>query len=184
MQITDFPIDAVKLITPNRFADARGYFSELYSKQALSRAGITDDFVQDNTSLSAKIGTIRGLHFQLPPHAQAKLVRVSRGRIVDVAVDLRSSSPTYRQHIMVELSATNGAQLYVPVGFAHGFCTLEPDTEVVYKVSSYYAPQSDAGILWSDPALEIAWPVSHDDVTVSEKDARLPKMSELSGQAF
>lgn len=179
-QITELKISGVMLIAPKRFPDARGYFTELYSSRALSEAGIKEAFVQDNLSLSSKVGTIRGLHFQLPPHSQAKLVRVSRGKILDVAVDLRWSSPTYGKYVSCELSAENGFQLYVPHGFAHGFCTLEPDTEVVYKVSDYYAPKAEGGILWSDPALNIDWPVSDEVAIVSEKDAVLPLLKDLA----
>jgi len=180
VQITELKISGVMLIAPKRFHDARGYFTELYSSKALGAAGINEAFVQDNLSLSTKAGTIRGLHFQLPPHSQAKLVRANKGRILDVAVDLRPSSPTYGQHVFCELSAENGFQLYVPHGFAHGFCTLEPDTEVVYKVSDYYAPKAEGGILWSDPALHIDWPVGTDAATVSEKDAVLPLLKDLA----
>ena len=181
MQLTELEIPEVKLIVPKRFEDRRGFFSEIYNARLLADAGITDAFVQDNLSLSTEVGTIRGLHFQTPPYAQAKLVRVSRGRILDVAVDLRRSSPTYGRHVSAEISAENRAQIYVPIGFAHGFCTLEPDTEVVYKVSSYYAPQADAGVLWSDPDLGINWPVRPDRVIVSEKDARLPLFKTIEG---
>ena len=160
MQVTELAIPAVKLIVPKRFGDTRGFFSETYNAKAFAEAGITDIFVQDNQSLSAQAGTIRGLHFQKPPFAQAKLIRVTRGRILDVAVDLRRTSPTYGQHVASELSAENWAQLLVPVGFAHAFCTLEADTEVIYKVSGYYAPLADAGVLWSDPDLGIKWPVT------------------------
>lgn len=180
MRITDLDIAGVKLIVPRRFEDARGFFSETYSERALEEAGLIETFVQDNFSLSTRAGTIRGLHFQRAPHAQAKLVRVNRGRILDVAVDLRRSSPTYGKHVAVELSRENWAQLYVPVGFAHGFCTLETDTEVVYKISSPYAPEAEAGILWSDPSLAIAWPVSPQDVTVSDKDALLPSFANMA----
>jgi dTDP-4-dehydrorhamnose 3,5-epimerase len=174
MQVIDLEIEGLKLIVPPRFEDERGFFSETYSGKALREAGLTDTFVQDNFSVSTRKGTIRGLHFQRPPHAQAKLVRVGRGRIFDVAVDLRRASPTYGRHVAVELSRENWAQLYIPAGFAHGFCTLEPGTEVAYKISSPYAPDAEGGILWSDPDLAIAWPVAPDDVTVSDKDARLP----------
>ena len=145
MQVTELDIPEVKLIVPKRFEDRRGFFSEIYNARLLADAGITDTFVQDNLSLSTDVGTIRGLHFQRPPYAQAKLVRVSRGRILDVAVDLRRSSPTYGRHVSAEISAENRAQIYIPIGFAHGFCTLEPDTEVVYKVSNYYAPRGGRG---------------------------------------
>jgi dTDP-4-dehydrorhamnose 3,5-epimerase len=180
MQVTDLEIEGLKLIVPQRFEDERGFFSETYSERALKEAGFSDTFVQDNFSLSTRRGTIRGLHFQRTPHAQAKLVRVNRGRILDVAVDLRRSSTTYGKHVAVELSRENWAQLYLPVGFAHGFCTLEADTEVVYKISSPYAPEAEAGILWSDPSLAIAWPVNPQDVTVSDKDALLPSFANMA----
>jgi dTDP-4-dehydrorhamnose 3,5-epimerase len=183
VKITALEIPGVMLVVPTRFDDARGYFSELYNAKQLEDAGIRDVFVQDNLSRSTKSGTIRGLHFQAPPYAQAKLVRVGRGRILDVVVDLRPSSPSYKAHICIEISAEDGALLYVPEGLAHGFCTLEPDTEVVYKASAYYAPQAERGILWSDPELGIKWPVSMDDVTISEKDSKLPHLKDL-GKVF
>ncbi len=176
MQVTQLDIAEVKLIVPNRFEDRRGFFSEIYNARLLAEAGIPDTFVQDNLSLSTRVGTIRGLHFQRPPYAQAKLVRVSGGRILDVAIDLRRSSPTYGRHVSAEISAENRAQIYIPIGFAHGFCTLEPDTEVVYKVSNYYAPEADGGVIWSDPDLAIDWPVMTQEVIVSEKDSRLPQL--------
>jgi len=179
MLIEACEIPEVKLIKPKVFRDARGFFSETFSQRALAEAGIAETFVQDNHSLSSEIGTVRGLHFQKPPFAQGKLVRVTRGRVLDVALDLRRASPTYGRHVMRELSADNWVQLYVPVGFAHAFCTLEQDTEVVYKVTDYYAPQADAGVLWSDPALAIAWPITPDRARLSEKDARLPRLAEL-----
>src|SRR5215204_2206355 len=153
----------VKIVKPKRFGDARGFLSEVFNRRAFAQAGISLDFVQDNHSSSAKAGTVRGLHFQTAPFAQAKLVRVSRGRILDVAVDLRRSSPTFGQHVAVELSAANWLQLLVPVGFAHGFCTLEDETEVLYKVTAYYAAAHDRGIAWDDPALGIPWPVTAAD---------------------
>lgn len=174
MRLTKSAISGIILINPDRFHDERGYFAELYNSEAIAEAGIADTFVQDNFSLSSKTGTIRGLHFQIPPHSQSKLIRVSRGRILDVAVDLRPSSETYGQHVSYEISAENGLQIYIPNGFAHGFCTLEPETEVVYKVSSHYAPGAEGGILWCDPELKIDWPVKPEDVTISDKDARLP----------
>jgi dTDP-4-dehydrorhamnose 3,5-epimerase len=178
MELTKLDIPDVLVITQKRFHDSRGYFTELYSIQALAQAGIKDVFVQDNFSLSTATGTVRGLHFQAPPHSQAKLVRVSRGRILDVAVDLRASSRTYGQHVACEISAEDGRQIYIPHGFAHGFCTLEPDTEVVYKVTDYYAPRAEGGILWSDPALNIVWPLRGDAAIVSEKDAALPLLKD------
>ncbi len=179
LTVEETAIPAVKVITPKRFGDARGFFSEVYSRRAFEAAGLHLDFVQDNHSLSGPMGTIRGLHFQSPPFAQDKLIRVVRGRILDVAVDLRRSSPTYGQHVAVELSAENWRQLLVPVGFAHGFCTLEPDTEVVYKVTAYYAPAHDHGVAWDDPALGIAWPVAPDEALLSDKDARQPRLADL-----
>jgi dTDP-4-dehydrorhamnose 3,5-epimerase len=183
MQVRNLEIEGLKLIVPRRFEDGRGFFSETYSARDLKEAGITDTFVQDNFSLSTRAGTIRGLHFQRTPYAQAKLIHVNRGRIFDVAVDLRRSSPTYGKHVAVELSRENWAQLYLPIGFAHGFCTLEADTEVVYKTSSPFAPEAEGGILWSDPSLAIAWPVDPRDVTVSDKDALLPSFADM-GIAF
>ena len=168
----------VKIIRPKRFGDARGFFSEVYNKGALANAGIDLEFVQDNHSLSARSGTVRGLHFQTPPFAQDKLVRVTRGRILDVAVDLRRSSATFGQHVAVELSAENWLQLLVPIGFAHGFCTVEDDTEVIYKVTSPYSTAHDKGIAWNDPELAIAWPVAATEVTLSDKDRQLPPLSE------
>jgi dTDP-4-dehydrorhamnose 3,5-epimerase len=170
----------VKIIRTKVFADPRGYFVETYNRKAFAAAGIADEFVQDNLSLSTEVGTIRGLHFQSAPFAQAKLVRVGRGRILDVAVDLRRSSPTFGRHVAVELSAENGLQLLVPVGFAHGFCTLAPNTEVSYKVTAHYSAAHDHGLAWDDPALGINWPVEQSRVILSDKDTRHPRLSELS----
>jgi len=158
LSVQRFDIPGPLLVTPKRFGDSRGFFSETYNARSFTEAGITAIFVQDNHSLSREQGTVRGLHFQSPPQAQDKLVRVVRGRILDVALDIRKGSPTYGKHVAVELGATDGGQLYVPVGFAHGFCTLEPDTEVVYKVTDFWAPGVEGGVLWNDPALGIAWP--------------------------
>jgi dTDP-4-dehydrorhamnose 3,5-epimerase len=179
MQITSLSIADVKLITPEKFGDARGFFSETYSRPAMHEAGLTMEFLQDNHSRSEKIGTLRGLHFQAPPFAQDKLVRVVRGRIFDVAVDIRKGSPTFGQHVSAELSASNWAQLLVPIGFAHGFVTLEPDTEVIYKVSSIYAPQVDAGVAWNDPSLAIPWPLLGGVATLSDKDQKLPRLTDI-----
>ena len=179
MEIVSLAIPDVKLITPKRLSDPRGLFSEVYSRQRFADAGIDVDFVQENHSVSVKIGTIRGLHFQTPPFAQDKLVRVTRGRIYDVAVDVRRASPTFGHHVATELSAENWRQLFVPVGFAHGFVTLEENTEVVYKVSNIYAPQNDAGILWSDPDLAIDWNVTASLAITSEKDSVLPRLRDL-----
>lgn len=172
-------IPAVKLIRTPRIRDDRGFFSEIYNTRTWGAAGVMLDFVQDNHSLSRLCYTVRGLHFQTPPFAQDKLVRVSRGRVLDVAVDLRRGSATFGQHIAVELSADGGEQVLVPIGFAHGFITLEPDTEVVYKVTNYYSRDHDWGILWSDPALAIAWPVTADQAVVSDKDQRQPLLAEF-----
>ena len=168
----------VKIVKPKRFGDNRGFFCEVYNKQAFADAGIDLEFVQDNHSLSAKRGTVRGLHFQTAPFAQDKLVRVTRGRILDVAVDLRRSSPSFGRHVAVELSAENWLQLVVPVGFAHGFCTLEDNTEVIYKVSNYYSAAHDKGIAWDDPALGIHWPINGAEATLSEKDRHHPQLAE------
>jgi dTDP-4-dehydrorhamnose 3,5-epimerase len=170
----------VKIIRTKVFADPRGYFVEIYNRKAFANAGILDEFVQDNLSLSMEIGTIRGLHFQSAPFAQAKLVRVGRGRVLDVAVDLRRSSQTFGRHVAVELSAENGLQLLVPVGFAHGFCTLTPNTEVSYKVTAHYSAVHDHGLAWDDPALGINWPVEPSRAILSDKDTRHPGLSELS----
>jgi dTDP-4-dehydrorhamnose 3,5-epimerase len=172
-------IPDVKILKPKRFDDGRGFFSEVYNRQRFEHAGFKLDFLQDNHSLSTKVGTIRGLHFQTPPFAQDKLVRVVRGRILDVAVDLRRSSPTFGQHVAVELSAENWRQLLVPVGFAHGFCTLEPDTEVLYKVTGYYSAAHDRGLAFDDPTLGIEWPVAGAEAILSEKDRNHPLLAEL-----
>lgn len=167
------------LVTPRRFGDHRGFFLETYSARDFAALGIPDVFVQDNHSLSAKPGTVRGLHFQLPPHAQAKLVRVLRGAILDIAVDIRRSSPSFGQHVAVELTAENAQQLFIPAGFAHGFCTLSPDTEVAYKVTDLYAPECDRGIAWNDPDLALPWPFDATAVQLSDKDRRAPRLRDL-----
>ena len=182
MQVEDTAIPAVKLVSPKRFGDARGFFSEVYSRRAWAAAGLDYEFVQDNHSYSAEAGVIRGLHFQTPPFAQTKLVRVVRGRILDVAVDLRRASPTFGQHVAVELSAANWRQLLVPVGFAHGFCTLEPDCEVVYKVTSFYSAEHDRGLAFDDPALGLEWGVDLSKALLSEKDTRHPRLADLGPQ--
>lgn len=169
-------IEAVKVIVPKSFGDRRGSFCETYNRNRFFEHGIALEFVQDNQSVSEAVGTIRGLHFQSAPMAQDKLVRVLQGRIFDVAVDLRRSSPTYGQWVAEELSAENGKQLLVPIGFAHGFCTLEPNTVVLYKVTNYYSPAHDRGIAWNDSDLGIEWPVAAGDVTLSDKDERLPSL--------
>ncbi len=165
---------SVRLFRPRRFVDQRGWFSETFNQARLAAAGIDVPFVQDNHSYSAGAGTIRGLHFQRPPHTQAKLVRCVRCRAFDVSVDLRRGSPSYGHWVAVELSAEGGEVLFVPAGFGHGFATLTPDVEIVYKVSDYYAPECDAGIIWNDPLIGIDWPISADAAILSEKDACLP----------
>jgi dTDP-4-dehydrorhamnose 3,5-epimerase len=176
MRVIPTAIPDVKLIEPKKFSDERGFFSQTWSARDLAAAGIDLQFVQDNHALSRAAGVLRGLHYQAAPHAQAKLIRVTRGRIVDVAVDIRRSSPTFGRHFMAELSAENWLQMLVPVGFAHGYLTLEPDTEVLYKVTSPYAPTHDRGIAWNDPTLGIKWPVAEGIAILSEKDRRLPKL--------
>jgi dTDP-4-dehydrorhamnose 3,5-epimerase len=167
------------LILPRRFQDARGWFSETYSVVAAKTSGIDLPFVQDNHSYSALPGTVRGLHFQRPPHAQGKLVRCIRGSIVDYAVDIRRGSPTFGQHVSALLTAERGEQIYVPVGFAHGFVTLEPDVEVSYKVTDIYAPDCDAGLLWNDPDLGIDWRLPASGPSLSDKDAALPRLADF-----
>ncbi|WP_022722452.1 dTDP-4-dehydrorhamnose 3,5-epimerase [Rhodopseudomonas sp. B29] len=172
-------LDGVKVIVPAVFNDSRGSFCETYNRDRFFKHGITLEFVQDNESVSAPRGTVRGLHLQKHPAAQDKLVRVTKGSIFDVAVDLRRSSPTYGRWVAEVLSADNGKQLLVPVGFAHGFCTLEPDTRVVYKVTSYYSAENEVGIAWNDPDLAIDWPVAPGEAVLSDKDARLPPFASL-----
>jgi dTDP-4-dehydrorhamnose 3,5-epimerase len=179
MQVEALSIPDVLTITPIRHGDERGFFSETYNLRAFAAHGITMPFVQDNHSLSVQRGTVRGLHFQKPPHAQAKLVRVIRGAVYDVAVDLRGGSPTYGSYAGATLSAENGMQLYVPIGFAHGFCTLEDHTEVVYKVTDFYSREHDAAVAWLDPTIAIPWPFEADRIQVSEKDAAAPRLAEI-----
>ncbi len=174
MEIQSFPIDSVKLIKPKKFGDHRGFFMETYNQKLLKEAGIDINFVQDNHSMSAQKGTLRGLHYQLEPFAQDKLVRVSSGAVLDVAVDIRPNSPTFKQYVSAVLSAENGHQLLVPKGFAHGFLTLEDHTEFLYKVSNYYAPSHDRSILWNDPELGIDWGIDLLSVILSEKDQNAP----------
>jgi dTDP-4-dehydrorhamnose 3,5-epimerase len=180
LDVHGLAIPDVKLIRTPRYADARGYFCETFQRADFAAQGLASDFIQDNQSSSARPGTVRGLHFQRPPFAQAKLIRVLRGSIFDVAVDLRRSSPSFREHIAVELTAEGNEQLLIPAGFAHGFCTLEPDSVVFYKVDQVYSATHDGGINWADAELGIGWPVASTEVTLSEKDRALPMLADLA----
>lgn len=180
MDIQKLDIPGLLLITPRRFGDERGFFSESWNRKALAGHGVDVDFVQDNHSLSKTVGTVRGLHFQAPPHAQAKLVRCGRGRLFDVAVDARKGSPTFGKWFGVELSFDNGQQLLIPEGFLHGFMTLEPDTEIIYKCSDYYAPECDGGVRFDDPEIGIDWPLKNIDFTVSAKDRDAPSFADFN----
>lgn len=170
MEITQTDLPGVLILTPLRFADARGFFSESWNQRVMETAGIEIAFVQDNHSLSRDVGTVRGLHFQSPPHAQAKLVRCGRGALYDVAVDVRRGSPSYGKWVGVELSADNGRQLLIPAGFLHGFVTREPDTEVIYKCSDFYAPECDGAVRYDDPDLGIDWGIEASAAVLSDKD--------------
>ncbi len=170
-------IPDVVLVTPKRFGDARGYFSETFRASLFEEEGVTGPFVQDKHAYSADAGVLRGLHFQKPPMAQAKLVRCTRGAILDVAVDIRKSSPTYGRHVTAELTAETGAQLYVPVGFAHGYLTLTPNCEVEYKVTAYYAPETEGGLAWDDKDIGIDWPLPDGAPALSQKDTVLPGLA-------
>ncbi|WP_163847532.1 dTDP-4-dehydrorhamnose 3,5-epimerase [Pseudooceanicola aestuarii] len=177
MQIEKTQLPGVLILTPRRFGDARGWFSESWNRARMAEAGLDLDFVQDNHSLSQQTGTLRGLHYQRPPHAQAKLVRCGRGRLWDVAVDIRAGSPSYGQWIGVELSAENSRQLLIPAGFLHGFVTREPETEIIYKCTDFYTPDCDGAVRWDDPALAIDWGVTAPHL--SEKDAAAPLLAEI-----
>ncbi|GAB4302061.1 MAG: dTDP-4-dehydrorhamnose 3,5-epimerase [Roseovarius sp.] len=179
MQVEKTALEGVLIITPARHGDARGFFSESWSRRRLAEHGIDIDFVQDNHSLSQRVGTVRGLHFQAPPHAQAKLVRCGRGRLFDVAVDIRRGSPTYGRWVGVELSFDNGRQLLVPEGFLHGFVTREPDTEVIYKCSDYYAPECDGAVRFDDPDIGIDWGIAPEAVVLSQKDRTAPLLRDF-----
>src|ERR1700722_17869556 len=173
-------IPDVILVTPPRFGDERGFFSETWNAGRYAEHGISEKFVQDNHSLSATPGTLRGLHCQIAPSVQGKLVRVLRGAIWDVAVDIRQGSPSYGQHVAAVLSAENGAQLWVPGGFLHGFCTLEPNTEVLYKVTAGYDKAAERGVIWNDPDLALPWPVDADAAVLSDKDMQLPRLADCA----
>ncbi len=175
--IEPLALDGVILVRPKKIGDARGYFLESFNARSFAEAGITTTFIQDNQSLSVQPGTIRGLHFQTPPEPQAKLVRVLKGSIFDVAVDLRQGSKTYGKWCAATLTADGAEQLFIPRGFAHGFCTLVPDVEVAYKVDGYYAPQCDAGLRWDDPDIGIEWPVEPGKAVLSDKDQNAPLLS-------
>jgi dTDP-4-dehydrorhamnose 3,5-epimerase len=180
MQQIETEIAEVKILVPRRHADHRGFFSETYSRSVVRELGIDVEFVQDNHSLSVEKGVLRGLHYQIAPMAQAKLVRVVRGAILDIAVDIRRSSTTFGRHVSAVLSAENWRQIYIPIGFAHGFVTLEPNTEVVYKVTCCYSPQHERGIRWNDPALGINWQIDADRAILSQRDGQHPMLAEAS----
>ena len=180
MQVTRLAIAEVALLRPKRHSDARGYFVESYNDRAFRREVCEATFVQDNEALSVQRGTIRGLHFQRPPTQQGKLVRALKGAIFDVAVDIRRGSPTFGRHVSATLSAETGEQLWVPPGFAHGYCTIEPDSVIAYKVTDFYSAADDGGMAWDDPAIGIRWPVGPDEAVLSDKDRRLPKLAALS----
>jgi dTDP-4-dehydrorhamnose 3,5-epimerase len=181
MNLEPLAIAEVKLITPPRFADSRGFFSETWSASKLRALGFDERFVQDNHSFSAQRGTIRGLHCQLAPYAQGKLVRVSKGSIWDVAVDIRRGSPSFGKWVAAELSARNWMQLWIPPGFLHGFCTLEDETEVIYKVTADYAKECERAVRWNDPTLALPWPVAAEAALLSEKDRAAPLFEPQAG---
>jgi dTDP-4-dehydrorhamnose 3,5-epimerase len=172
MDVKATRLPGVQVLNPHYFHDSRGHFVETYSKRTAEQLGLAVCFVQDNQSLSLKRGTVRALHFQMPPKSQAKLVHVTSGSIYDVAIDLRLGSPTYGRWISETLTAKGGEQIFIPRGFAHGFCTLEPNTEVAYKVDEYYAPECEQGLAWDDPTLAITWPVLPGEAILSEKDRK------------
>ena len=178
MKVEPLAIPEVKLVTPQKFGDARGFFSETWQQDRFAEAGIPGPFIQDNHALSTQCGVLRGLHLQVPPSAQGKLVRVVRGSIWDVAVDVRRGSPTYGRHVGAVISAENWQQFWVPVGFLHGYCTLEPDTEVIYKVTAPYDKPAERGVIWNDPALAIPWPIPPGEALLSDKDLVLPRLAD------
>jgi dTDP-4-dehydrorhamnose 3,5-epimerase len=180
MQIEETPLPGVLILTPRRFGDARGWFSEVWNKETLAKAGIHCDFVQDNHSYSKDVGTVRGLHFQSPPHAQTKLVRCGRGRIFDVSVDVRKGSPTFGKWFGIELSAENGRQVLIPAGFLHGFVTREPDSELLYKCSDVYAPACDGAVRFDDPDIGIAWGINPAAAILSDKDRAAPLLKDFA----
>ena len=183
MTITPMALAEVLLITPKRHGDARGWFAETWSRAAMAEAGVDAEFVQDNQAFNAKAGTVRGLHFQMAPHPQAKLVRVLSGAIYDIALDVRAGSATYGQWVGAELTAEGGEQLFVPRGFAHGYVTLTDDCELFYKVDGLYAPQTEGGVIWNDPDLAIPWPIRGEAI-LSDKDTTLPRLKAMPRAQF
>ena len=181
--ITPLALPEVLLITPKRHGDARGWFAETWSEKVMAQAGLTRPFVQDNQAFNAVKGTLRGLHFQTAPHAQGKLVRVLKGAIWDVAVDVRAGSPSFGRWAAAELTAAGGEQLFVPRGFAHGYVTLEDETELFYKVDGQYAPDLEGGVAWNDPDLALPWPLAGEPV-LSDKDQKLPRLKDAPAVAF
>jgi dTDP-4-dehydrorhamnose 3,5-epimerase len=179
LDVTPTTLTSVMLLKPRRFGDNRGYFSESWNRDRMAEHGLHYDFVQDNHSLSHETGTVRGLHFQSPPHAQAKLVRCGRGALYDVAVDIRAGSPTFGQWVGYELSAQNGLQMLIPEGFLHGFVTRTPETEILYKCSDFYAPDCDGVVAWDDPEIGINWGLDGTTPVVSEKDAAAPRLADF-----
>lgn len=177
LDVQTTPLEGLLVLTPARHGDARGFFSESWNRQRMQDAGVDMDFVQDNHSLSAKVGTVRGLHFQSPPHAQDKLVRCGKGVLFDVAVDIRRGSPTYGQWYGIELSFENGKQLLVPAGFLHGFVTRAPDTEIVYKCSDYYSPECDGAVRWDSCGID--WGITQDQALLSDKDTTAPALADF-----
>lgn len=178
MKVERLAIPEILLLTPARYSDGRGFFSETWNQQRYQEIGIPGPFVQDNHSYSAQRGTVRGLHLQIEPNVQGKLVRVTRGSIWDVAVDVRHGSPTFGRHAAAELTADNWQQLWVPGGFLHGYCTLEPDTEVIYKVTAPYDKAAERGVIWDDPDLAVPWPIQPGTAMLSDKDRVLPRFAE------
>jgi dTDP-4-dehydrorhamnose 3,5-epimerase len=178
MKVERLAIPDVILVTPPKFGDSRGFFCEVFQQRRFAEAGVAGPFMQDNQSFSAQRGTVRGLHCQIAPNVQGKLVRVLRGAIWDVAVDIRHGSPTYGQHCAAVLSAENWSQLWVPGGFLHGFCTLEPDTEVLYKVTAPYDRDAERAVIWNDPDLALPWPVEPGAAVLSDKDGKAPRLAD------
>lgn len=179
MKVEELSIKGVKLITPQRFQDPRGFFSETWNQSRFEDAGITGAFVQDNHAVSTEAGVLRGLHCQVGPNAQGKLVRCVKGTIFDVAVDVRQNSPTFGKYVSAELSAENWAQIWVPAGFLHAYCTLSAETEVIYKVTGAYDKAAERGVIWNDPDIGIRWPVEANAVKLSDKDKLLPRLRDL-----